>query len=45
MISDILFIASTLMWCQALPQRTLWFYAASVTATAVGKWLWMKGGW
>jgi len=35
MISDILFIVSTLAWCHKLEQRTLWIYAASVTATAI----------
>lgn len=40
MISDVLFVVATLMWCQKLEQRTLWMYAASVTATAVGKWIW-----
>lgn len=44
MISDILFVLATLMWCQKLEQRTLWLYAGGVLATAIGKWAWGKLG-
>lgn len=35
MISDLLFILATLMWCQKLDLRTLWLYAFAVALTAV----------
>lgn len=38
--SDVLFVASTLGWCQAMPQRLLWIYATSVMATALVKHFW-----
>jgi hypothetical protein len=38
MVSDLLFIASTIFWCQKLETRTLLIYAAGVTVTAIGKW-------
>lgn len=41
-MSDWLFVAATILWCQAMPDRLLWFYAASVSCTAVGKWLWVR---
>jgi hypothetical protein len=40
--SEILFVLSTIFWCQALELRTLFFYAAAVSVTAVGKWLWLS---
>jgi hypothetical protein len=36
--SEVLFVASTLAWCQAMPLRLLVLYAIAVCVTAVGKW-------
>jgi len=39
MLSDILFVASTVAWTQALPTRTVIIYACAVAFTALLKYL------
>jgi len=38
----LLFILATVMWCQRLDQKVLTIYAASVTFTAILKYVWEK---
>jgi len=40
---ELLFVVSTLFWCQSMPNRLLYIYAASVTLTAVLKYLFFQG--
>jgi hypothetical protein len=41
-LSDLLFIGATIAWGQALTLRQLGMYAASVSATFLGKLIWEK---
>lgn len=40
--SEILFIFATLFWCQAMPSRMLYLYAASVLLTAAIKYFFLE---
>lgn len=39
LLTEVLFAAATVAWCQAMPLRLLGIYAICVAITFIGKWV------